>query len=38
MTVSTAATVHEIPALQIEEAEELRVYISKLARVADEDV
>ncbi len=38
VTVSTAATVHEIPALQIEEAEELRVYISKLARVADEDV
>lgn len=38
VTVSTAATVHEIPALQIEEAEELRVYISRLARVADEDV
>ena len=38
VTISTAATVHEIPALPIEEAEELRVYISQLARVADEDV
>ena len=36
--ISTAATVHEIPALQLEEAEELRVMISRLARVADEDV
>lgn len=36
--VSTAATVHEIPALELEEAEELRVFISKLARVAVEDV
>ena len=36
--VSTAATVHEIPALEVEEAEELRRYISQLARVADEDV
>lgn len=38
VTVSTAATLHEIPALQLEEAEELRVFISRLARVADEDV
>ncbi|WP_141433275.1 PH domain-containing protein [Bacillus sp. 03113] len=38
VTVSTAATVHEIPALNLEEAEEMRSYISKLARVADEDV
>jgi uncharacterized protein len=38
VTVSTAATVHEIPALEIDEAEELRISISRLARVADEDV
>ncbi|MFE8703021.1 PH domain-containing protein [Cytobacillus sp. FJAT-54145] len=38
VSISTAATVHEIPALQLEEAEELRVIISRLARVADEDV
>ena len=38
VTVSTAATVHEIPALDLDEAEELRFNISKLARVADEDV
>ena len=36
--VSTAATIHEIPALPVEEAEELRQFISRLARVADEDV
>jgi uncharacterized protein len=36
--VHTAATVHEIPALEESEAEELRFFISKLARVADEDV
>jgi uncharacterized protein len=36
--VHTAATAHEIPALEEEEAEELRLFISKLARVADEDV
>lgn len=36
--ISTAATVHEIPALDMEEAEELRHSISQLARVADEDV
>jgi uncharacterized protein len=38
VTVSTAATVHEIPALDMEEAENLRTSISGLARVADEDV
>lgn len=38
ITVSTAATVHEIPALEVDEAEELRFFISKLVRVADEDV
>ena len=38
VTVSTAATVHEIPALDMEEAENLRTSISRLARVADEDV
>lgn len=38
VTVSTAATVHEIPALDMEEAEGLRTSISRLARVADEDV
>ncbi|MDZ5474587.1 PH domain-containing protein [Bacillus sp. 31A1R] len=38
VTVSTAATIHEIPALELEEAEEIRLFISRLARVADEDV
>ena len=38
VTVSTAATVHEIPALEMEEAEKIRISISKLAKVADEDV
>lgn len=36
--VYTAATAHEIPALEMSEAEEMRTYISKLARVAEEDV
>lgn len=36
--VHTAATAHEIPALEESEAEELRFYISKLARVAEDDV
>ncbi|MEW9053219.1 MAG: PH domain-containing protein [Neobacillus sp.] len=36
--VNTAATSHEIPALEESEAEELRHFISSLARVADEDV
>ncbi|UII56210.1 PH domain-containing protein [Cytobacillus spongiae] len=38
VTVSTAATVHEIPALDVTEAEELRIFISRLARVVEEDV
>lgn len=38
VVVHTAATVHKIPALKEAEAEELRIYISKLARTADEDV
>ncbi len=36
--ISTAATTHEIPALDIKEAEVLRDRISKLARVTDDDV
>ncbi|MBM7663141.1 membrane protein YdbS with pleckstrin-like domain [Bacillus mesophilus] len=36
VTISTAATVHEIPAVDEEEAEILRDKISKLARVVDE--
>lgn len=36
--INTAATAHEIPALEESEAEELRRFISNLARVADEDV
>ncbi|MDQ0232495.1 PH domain-containing protein [Metabacillus malikii] len=36
--ISTAATTHEIPALDIEEAEALRDKISNLARVNDDDV
>lgn len=38
VVVHTAATVHQIPALEEEEAEELRLFISKQTRVADEDV
>ncbi len=38
MNISTAATRHTIPALKAEEADELRMRISKLARVAEEDV
>lgn len=38
VTISTAATTHEIPALEIEEADQLRDYISKLAREAKDDV
>lgn len=38
VTVSTAATVHEIPALDEDEAEELRFFISNLTRAASEDV
>ncbi|WP_175638006.1 PH domain-containing protein [Metabacillus schmidteae] len=36
--ISTAATKHEIPALDIAEADQLRDHISKLARVTDDDV
>ncbi|QDP39144.1 PH domain-containing protein [Radiobacillus deserti] len=38
VTISTAATKHEIPALREEEAYELRDRISVLARVDEEDV
>ncbi|RWZ55312.1 hypothetical protein EQV77_11755 [Halobacillus fulvus] len=38
ISISTAATVHKIPALDEYEAEELRQSISALARVAEEDV
>lgn len=38
VVVHTAATAHEIPALEEKEAEELRLFISRLARVEDEDV
>lgn len=38
ITISTAATNHVIPLLEIEEADELRQRISALARVAEEDV
>jgi uncharacterized protein len=36
--VATAAANHEIPALEEKEAEEMRFYISKLARIAEDDV
>ena len=36
--VSTAATVHEIPALDSEEAESLREYIMKMIKTVKEDV
>lgn len=38
ISISTAATTHEIPALDENEADELRISIAKLARVAEEDV
>lgn len=38
VAISTAATTHEIPALDVEEAEELRFFIGNLTRMADEDV
>ena len=38
VSISTAATVHQIPALDVEEAEEMRHAISSLARVAEDDV
>ncbi|MFZ3590203.1 PH domain-containing protein [Bacillus sp. DJP31] len=37
VTISTAATVHEIPALDVVEADQLRDRISQLARVTDYD-
>jgi len=37
VSISTAATVHEIPALDVGEAEQLRDRISVLARVTDKD-
>lgn len=36
--ISTAATVHTIPALDMQEAAELRMYISRMASVEEEDV
>lgn len=36
--IFTAATVHSIPALEMEEADQLRDSISRLARVTDDDV
>lgn len=38
VTISTAATTHRIPALDIETADEVRDQISKFARLAKEDV
>ncbi|MGP4061850.1 PH domain-containing protein [Halobacillus litoralis] len=38
ISISTAATVHKIPALDEQEAERLRQSISSLARVAEDDV
>ena len=38
VVVATAASNHEIPAIEESEAEELRFYISKLARIAEDDV
>ncbi|WP_261134162.1 PH domain-containing protein [Bacillus sp. Marseille-Q3570] len=38
VTISTAATTHEIPALDRETADQVRDYISQMARVTEEDV
>lgn len=38
ISISTAATIHTIPALTVEEADGLRASISELARVAEDDV
>lgn len=38
ISISSAATVHTIPMLELEEADMLRMKISELARVAEEDV
>ena len=37
ITISTAATIHQIPALSMEDADSLRDQIAKLAIVADDD-
>lgn len=38
ISISTAATTHTVPMLEVGEASELRMKISELARVAEEDV
>lgn len=38
VTISTAATIHEIPALDNETADQVRDFISQMARVTEEDV
>lgn len=38
ISISSAATVHMIPMLKVEDADELRTKISELARVAEDDV
>ncbi len=38
LKIASAATTHEIPAIDMNEADSLRMAISKLARVADDDV
>ncbi|MGX9136241.1 PH domain-containing protein [Rummeliibacillus sp. JY-2-4R] len=38
ISISTAATTHTIPALSVAEADQLRIRISELARVAEDDV
>ena len=38
ISISTAATTHVIPALNMDEADEMRARISDLARVAEDDV
>lgn len=38
IVISTAATTHEIPALEMSEAEEIRQFISNKVKVAEEDV
>lgn len=38
ISISSAATVHTIPMLKVEDADELRTKISELARVAEDDV
>ncbi|RLQ93178.1 PH domain-containing protein [Falsibacillus albus] len=38
ITISTAATIHHIPAIETVEADDLRASISRLARVAEDDV